>query len=220
MKSRKRNFTFFRAEISDENDNFLANVKIWEHDAKEGYIEVQPSPALTAGKLCNVLIRTVPKPYTCKGRIRVIRGRTIIMFMGHTLDAAEKETRQSPRFKMNILASIEGSVYDNKIYPLHTNEEVTVTDISRGGGRLHACYGSARLGDKLLVRLNEKAAGDSLLLMEVVSHKDVPNEYSSYGCRFIAGDKISLNPVMERIERDYKPPAGAWSNNAFYKGVS
>ena len=198
---KKKDFTFCVADIYDE-DTYLTSVKIWGHNTLESYIEVQSSPVLTVGKLCNVLIRTAPDPCTFKGRVRILRGRTVIMLFGSGQNIDIKSTRQTPRFKTSVLAYIEGSVYNDKIYPLHTKTEVTIVDISRGGGRLQASPDCIRAGDKLLIRLHEKIADISTLFMEVVNCDNQDEDRSEYGCRFIIDAEVFLKPVVEKLNKN------------------
>ena len=196
MKKRKvkrKNFTFCRADISDQYGEFLANVKIWEHDAKEGFIEVQPSPALTSGILCNVVIRTTPKPWTYKGRIHEVHGRTIILIINED----GTESRYSLRYKANMKARIEGLICEETVYPLHTDIEVEVENISRGGLRLHTRKNTFCIGDKLLARLDNNWPGENpLLILEIINDKEISPEYLTYGCRFVFNDEIKLKPAV------------------------
>ena len=187
-----KDFTYCRADISDEDGNFLVNVKIWEHDIKEGYIEVQPSPALIGEMWCTIVVRTSPAPCTFQGRIRKSRGRTIITIVKENI----LEGRKSHRYKINMMVEVEGLVYDDKVYPLHTNIEAQVEDISRGGMRLRTSSGAFNFGDKVLIRLEtDKGPPNGFLLFaEIVSHVDVLKEYSSYGCRFITDSNIKSIP--------------------------
>ena len=200
-KYKKKDFTFCVADIYEDN-TYLTSVKIWGHNTLESYIEVQSSPVLTVGKLCNVLIRTSPDPCTFKGRVRIFRGRTAIMLFGSGQNIVINNLRQMPRFKTDVLAYIEGSVYCDKIYPLHTKTEVTIIDISRGGGRLKACNDCVRPGDKLMIRLHEKIADISTLFLEVVNCDERQGEYSEYGCRFIMDAEIFLKPAAETIQSE------------------
>ena len=195
---KKKDFTFCVADIYEE-DTYLTSVKIWGHNTLESYIEVQSSPVLTVGKLCNVLIRTSPDPCTFRGRVRILRGRTVIMLFGGDQNIVIKGTRQTPRFRTNVLAYIEGSVYSDKIYPLHTKTEVTIVDIGRGGGRLQASPDCVRAGDKLLIRLHEKIADVSTLFMEVLNCDNQQKDYSEYGCRFIIDAEVFLKPAAKKL---------------------
>ena len=200
---KRKNFTFCRADISDQDGKFLANVKIWEHDAKEEFIEVQSSPALTIGILCNVVIRTVPKPFTYKGRIHEIHGRTIIKI----INEEGAESRQSLRYRVKMVASVEGLVCDEKIYPLHTDIEVDVINISKNGMRIRAAKNTFRNGDKILIRMDNNWPGENpLLVMEIVNNEEMTADYTTYGCRFILKDDINLELFVELTHLD-KPYA-------------
>lgn len=212
MKTKRKDFTFCRADIYEENDDFLVNVKIWEHDTEENFIEVQPMEELVVGKWCVIVVRTEPKPYKYKGLIKEFRGRTIITL----LNESKIDYRQDHRYKVNVSASVESLVYDEKVYPLHKDIEVKVEDISRSGMRLCASKDTFRVGDKLLVRVqSDESTVSKLLLAEVVKPVEVVNkrddieEYAAYGCRFIAGDGIDLRPVSKHTSWIAKPQPSA-----------
>ena len=208
VSNRKKDFTFCVADIYDE-DTYVTSVKIWGHNTLEGYVEIQSSSLLAVGKLYNVLIRTSPDPCTFKGRVRNFRGRMAIMLFGGDQEIVIKSTRQAPRIRTNITAHIEGSVYSNKLYPLHTKTEITIIDISKGGGRLQASPDCVRAGDKLLIKLQEKIADISTLFMEVLSCNEHKEEYSEYGCRFIFDAEIYSEPTADKIKRELNAEVSA-----------
>ena len=196
----RKDFTFCRADISDENGKSLANVKIWEHDFKTGDLAVQYSPELTIGKFCNVVIRQRPSPITFKAKIREASDRNL----GHTiitlLDGDPTETRAFPRYPVDITANVEGLVCDNKLYALHSKIDVTVIDIGKGGMRLQANRNTFRKGNTLMIKLQDKRLGDNrLVLAQNVSQAMLAGEYTTYGCRFIFPGGVDITPIEKGI---------------------
>ena len=211
VSNKKIDFTFCVADMY-VGDTYVTSVKIWGHNIEESYIEIQSTPLLTVGKLYNVLIRTSPDPTTFKGRVRNFRGRMAIMLFGGNQEIVIKGTRQAPRIRTNIAAHIEGSIYSNKLYPLHTKTEVTIVDISKGGGRLQASPDCVRAGDKLLIKLNEKIADISTLFLEVLNCDEKQEEYAEYGCRFIVDAEIYTEPTADRIKRELNAEVSAYNS--------
>ena len=151
------------------------------------------SPALAAETLCHVLIRMAPKPWTCKGRIREIHGRTVIGLMSKS---GIEENRKSPRYGTDISVNIEGLVYGRKLYPLHSQISAHMTDISKGGMRLRTAKNTFLKGDKILVRLNsDETVSDVLLFLECVNYTELSSGEAACGCRFILYDNAGAEPV-------------------------
>lgn len=194
-----KDFTYYRIDISDEDDNFILNTKIWEHDTVQNNIEVQPSPFLLNGMWCRVLLRTFPVPTVYKGRIKIIKGSTIIEL---SCVNDEKEVRQAPRYEIDKKVTIEGLVYDDNIYPLHTNIEAFVENIGRGGMKIKTAKGTFYDNDRLLVRIKatKGTPNGSLLLMEVVKNDDLPENMAAYNCKFIL--ESNVKPILDKIERE------------------
>ena len=197
-----KDLTYYRADISDEDDNFIINTKIWEHDSFQNNIEVQPSPFLKNGMWCNVIIQTNPVPIESKGRIKIIKGRTVIEL---SYINNEKELRETPRYEIDKTITVEGLVYDDNIYPLHTNIDVYVENVSKGGMKIKTVRGTFNVYDRILARIKpvNGTLNGSLLLMEVIKYNDLPDNMTSYNCKFIIDRNIK--PILENIERDYNP---------------
>ena len=175
----QKDFLNCNALIYNEAGELLANVIIIEYDKAENLIVVLDTFSSITGKSCDVLIPMAPKPFTYKGRIQTQGNRKIIRL------SQEKttENRKDPRYKVDLPASIEGLIYDGKLFAMQSPLDVRLIDISKDGMKFSSSYNTLVIGHIFRIRLNI-GGNDKVLTAEVVFCKDTPPT-SEYGCHMV-----------------------------------
>ena len=180
----RKDFVNCRTLIYGVDGELLANVKILDHNSSENTIKVQNLPALAGKKKCELLILTAPKPYSYKGTIHKTSvnksdtGRLIRLYQ-----ELEVENRSEPRYSVNMLTNIEGLIFDDTVYKMHTPLAVQLINISKGGMRLRSVYNALAIGNRF--HINVKIGGsDAMLTAEVANITDNETDYSEFGCYF------------------------------------
>ena len=181
----KKDFVNCRTLIYDEDGAILANVKILDHDSNENTIKVQNLPALDGRKKCELLVLTAPKPYTYKGTIHKTSvnksdsGRLIRLYQEQ-----EAENRKEPRYSINMQTNIEGLIFDDTVYDMHTPLAVELINISKSGMRLRSKYNALAIGNRFHVNVRISGS-DTMLTAEVTNITDSKTDYSEFGCYFV-----------------------------------
>jgi len=169
------------AILYDEEGKQLAIVKIEKYDGSENTIKVFADPALLVGALCDVLILTAPVPYTYKGRIHDLGHYKLIrLFKGKSMCK-----RREVRYSVDLPASIDGLIYDDRIYPLQKKLDARLINISKSGVRFRTDYNALTVGGR--VRMRMKVGDDEKsLTADVVFRTDNPPDCSEFGCKLVS----------------------------------
>ena len=166
--------------IFDEDNNLLANAKVWEHDAKENSIELlNHPPELEAGMRCNLLILSEPSPYKCKGIVRKELGRMFIYITGEM----PRHGRQDRRYDVNIPVCVEGLVCDGEMREIPQPVEASLVNISVSGIRLRAPSNCLHTGNIFKLRLKSNDL-EKLMTAMVVNQHDT-DKHSEFGCKLV-----------------------------------
>jgi len=179
-RNSNKDFTNCNVLIYDEEDNLLVNAQIWEHDTKERSIVIQDWPELANVKRCKLLVLTAPMPYSYLGTIHKDAFRKLIRLYEENME----ENRKEIRYKIDLQGSIESLIYDGKSYPLHTELQVQIVNISKSGMRIYAKDGTLNIGDTFQINISI-SGNDKLLVGKVVNDRHMPPDHSEYGCKLI-----------------------------------
>lgn len=184
----KRNFIGCAAYVYDTEGVLQTEVKIYDHDSEANIIKVSNSLVLSVNMRCELLILSLPAPFSCSGVVRSTGSDTIItLFKGK-----ERENRRNARYALSCNAKISEYICEGKAYRLHTPITVNLMNISTNGIRIRARYNTLSADDlfNLQLKMGER---EKVLTAKVVNLKDNERESSEYGCALTEVDDSDQN---------------------------
>jgi hypothetical protein len=98
-----------------------------------------------------------------------------------------EENRKEARYKTDLPGNIESLIYDGKSYPLNTELEVRIIEISKSGMRILAKENTLVMDAIFHIHL-KIGENDKLLSGKVVNCKKTPPDSDEYGCRLVGED--------------------------------
>jgi hypothetical protein len=185
MAAMHKDFVNCNALIYDDAGEQLANALIIEYDRAANSIVVLDMFSSITVKTCDVLIPMAPKPFTYRGQIQGKGDRKIIRLS----QEKTRDNRKDPRYKVDLPASIEGLIYDSKLYTMQSSIEVRLLDISKDGMKFRSVFNALAVGLVFQIRL-KIGGNDKVLTARVVFGKDSPPN-SEYGCHMVEVEGFS-----------------------------